>query len=778
MTLRTSLLALVTCALFTSVTSLAWANPWPSAPSGAQLATAEDEGDPRVVTTLLVDAATVAPGDTVRVGVHFAMDPHWHVYWSNPGQGAYATEVQHRSAGDAGPLQWPAPSIFTTSDGFITTYGYEDEVVLFYDWTVPADATGTATLDVVADFLTCEVDCIPGRTELTRDVPVSAATTPPDTPTRAAFDAAAATVPTAVDDIASTEAWLVPAVSAIAPGETVRIVWSVVTCRIPLAEDDLCPAIDLEASRYIPDRTPSVEWLSTRLRPHPSAYRGVLVELTGRASPDVLDDDAPIGGVLVLAETNAAGPTRERALALDGAVPRVADVSDVTPIDDLVLADLPALDEVGGDDAPTLTMATTDASATAPPARPPMPLWQAILFGLLGGALLNLMPCVLPVLALKVTGFARLAHDEDGAIGAHALAYAGGVIGSMLALAGAVIALQQGGAAVGWGFQFQHPPFVAAIAAIVVLFAANLFGAWTLTLDASRLDAATRERHGVSRSALEGVLTVVLATPCSAPLLGTAIGFALAAGPATTLATFAAVGVGLAAPFVILTLIPGAARIVPRPGPWMDTLKHALAFALLATAAWLGWVFGQLTDADALGRLVAWLLAVSLVAWLFGRAQRRGGLWPIAVAVVGIAAVVGLGRVALPTEAGQGDGATAHVAEGWVPWSEDAVATAIAEGRPVFVDFTADWCITCKVNERTVLADERITAAAAEHDVVRMIADWTARDDRIRDELARHGRAGVPVYLMYGPGAPSTPEILPEVLTVDRVVRAFEDAPR
>lgn len=767
-----TLLGLLTVALFCSATG--WAAPWPDAPEGAQLATAEDEGDPRVVTTLLVDAEAVAPGDTVRVGVHFAMDPHWHIYWSNPGQGAYATEVTHRGAGDAGDLQWPAPAIFTTADGFITTYGYEDEVVLFYDWTVPADAAGSVQLDVVADFLTCEVDCIPGRTELVRIVSVAATTTPPDTATRSAFDAAAATVPRAADADAAVDAGLVANVTAIAPRETFRAAWDVVTCRTPADDPGACPEIDLDASRYVPIRTPGVEWTATSLRPHPAAYRGAVVELVGRANPDVIAEPAPIGGVLVLAEASMSGATTERSWDLVDALPRATGAAEIAPVDHLLFADLPDIDlDAAALDGPAIE--AVPPTNEAPPTAAPVPLWQAILFGLLGGALLNLMPCVLPVLALKVTGFARLAHDERGAIGAHAAAYAAGVIGSMLALAGAVIALQQGGAAVGWGFQFQQPPFVAAIAAIVVLFAANLFGAWTLTLDASRLDAATRDRHGVSRSVLEGVLTVVLATPCSAPLLGTAIGFALAAGPTVTLATFAAVGVGLAAPFVVLTLIPGAERIVPRPGAWMDTLKHVLAFALLATATWLAWVFGQLTDADALGRLIAWLLLVSVVAWAFGRAQRRGGLLPVAVAVVGVAAVAGLARVAIPATAGDGAGAV-HAADGWGEWSEEAVAAALAEGRPVFVDFTADWCITCKVNERTVLADTRVEQAAAEHDVVRLIADWTARDDRIRDELARHGRAGVPVYLMYGPGAPDGPEILPELLTVDRVVRAFADA--
>ncbi len=739
--------------------------PWPDAPPGSQVAAAEDGDDPRVVTTLVVDAEVVAPGDVVRVGVHFAMDTGWHVYWRNPGQGAYATEVTFAGPGDFGPLRWPAPETFTSVDGFITTYGYGGEVVLWSEWRVPADADGVIELRAVADFLTCEVDCIPGRTELVRAIPVGEAA-PAGASTRELFAGTAALTPGAPDDVGVERAELLTEPGAVRPGDTFRAVIAVAACLGPRPDDPACPSLDVARTRFVPDRTAQIEWTIEGRRAHPTAATGVVVDLAGRAGLDAVPPEQQAGGVLSLVYTDG----RERHVEVRGTLRRAPAGAEVALVAHPVFAalDAPPLDPASG--AQSGTAARPEVAARAP-----LPLLRVLLLAFLGGALLNLMPCVLPVLALKVAGFAELVQHDRRSIAAHAAAYAAGVVGSLLILAIAVLAVRAGGAAVGWGFQFQHPGFVATVAAVLVLFAANLFGAWELNVDATRLDETARRSGGLGRSALEGVLTVVLATPCSAPFLGTAVGFALAGSGALVLGVFVALGLGLAAPFVALSLIPGARRLVPRPGAWMETLRQLLGFALLGALVWVVWVFAQLAGVDALGRLLAWLVGVALVAWAWGRVQ-LGRSRGARAAVAALALAVLAGGVAIART--QPAPPEAHDAEAaWRPWSPAAVDAALAAGRPVFVDFTADWCITCKVNERGVLAAERVMAAFAERGVELLIADWTQRDDTIAAELARFGKAGVPLYVLHVPGADTAPIVLPELLTIDRVFAELSSLP-
>lgn len=411
-------------------------------------------------------------------------------------------------------------------------------------------------------------------------------------------------------------------------------------------------------------------------------------------------------------------------------------------------------------DAPLRAPAPPAAAASEAP-----PLALVLLFAFAGGALLNLMPCVFPVLAVKVYGFSRLAAESRRGLASNAAAYALGVLGSLLLLAGAVVAARAAGASVGWGFQFQQPLFVAAVAAVVVAFALNLFGVFHVGLGTQGLVGRVDASRGLLRSVGEGVLAVVLATPCSAPLLGTAVGFAFAAPAWLTVLVFACLGLGLAAPFCLLVLVPGLAARLPRPGAWMERFKQVLGFALLATAAWLVWVMGGLGGVDAMARLLAFLVAVAFGCWLLGLAQaaarRRWMGFSAALLVVGASG--GL----LPT------GAATEAVASTRAWSEEAVAAALAEGRPVFVDFTADWCLTCKFNERSVLASPRVRAAFEAAGVELLIADWTRREERIRKKLAEHGKAGVPLYLLYAPDRPSRPRVLPELLTEGLVLDAL-----
>jgi thiol:disulfide interchange protein DsbD len=314
------------------------------------------------------------------------------------------------------------------------------------------------------------------------------------------------------------------------------------------------------------------------------------------------------------------------------------------------------------------------------------------------------------------------------------------------------------------------------VAAVLVAFALNLFGVFTVGTDGTALVEKVDSSHGLARSAGEGVLAVVLATPCSAPLLGTAVGFALAAGPGTVLATFLMLGLGLALPFCLLVLVPGLTKLLPRPGAWMERGKQLLGFALLGTTVWLVWVMGGLTGVDGMARLLSFLAVVGLGAWLYGLAQgATGGRKAAGVgAVVAVLAVGGALSLRFD-ETGPALRKASAVGEAQ-PWDEAAVAAALEAGQPVFIDFTADWCLTCKFNERTVLTREDVRATFAQHKVAFFVADWTRRDARISAKLAEFGRAGVPMYLVVSPASPGKPEVLPELLTTDSVVEAVRRA--
>jgi thiol:disulfide interchange protein DsbD len=706
---------------------------------------APDKGNDRVEAALLTDVAQVKPGDSFRVGVRFRMDPGWHIYWKNPGDSGLASEVTWDTPGTTvGELQWPAPSTFRTPDGFITTYGYADEVLLFAEARASEKAAGALQLSAAADVLVCEVHCLPAQLMLTRSLPVGPETQP-DSAHAPAFDAARARVPVPPESSghAVTLALDAKPLTAGQPFTGTLTVTGPQGQPVPAVEKDF----------FVPERIPGLARLSlSSVAGRPGTFK-----LEGEAAPDVPAQEPRFAGVLRLGPAAGSVPALTLSLSLAPVVAAAPGAPGAAP--GVQAAPVPA--------PPAATAVAPESSLS---------LGLVLLFALLGGALLNLMPCVFPVLALKAYGFTRTVHAERGKVGLHALAYAGGIVGSLGVLALVVLALRAGGSRVGWGFQFQEPLFVAAVASVLVAFALNLFGLYTVGPDGTALVEKVDASHGFARSAGEGVLAVVLATPCSAPLLGTAVGFALAAGPATVLATFFVLGLGLALPFCLLVLVPGLTRFLPRPGAWMEHGKQLLGFALLGTTVWLVWVMGGLTGVDGMARLLAFLAVVGLGAWLYGQVQGASGGRKVA-GVTAVVAVLALGGVLSLRfeETGPAVRKGSVVAEAQ-PWDEAAVAEALAAGQPVFIDFTADWCLTCKFNERTVLAREEVRAAFAQHKVAFFVADWTRRDERISAKLAGFGRAGVPMYLVVSPAAPDKPEVLPELLTADSVIDAVRRA--
>jgi thiol:disulfide interchange protein DsbD len=411
------------------------------------------------------------------------------------------------------------------------------------------------------------------------------------------------------------------------------------------------------------------------------------------------------------------------------------------------------------------------AAATGPASSPGgMGLWQAMLLALAGGLVLNLMPCVFPVLAMKAMALARLGGAARGTIRLHAAAYTAGVLVSFAAIGGLLVALRAAGMAAGWGFQFTEPAFVAAMAWLMLAVGLNLSGVFAFggTVGAGQ---AVAGRGGLLGAFATGGLAVLLATPCTAPFMAAALGAAMVMPPAATMAVFLALGLGLALPYALLGLFPGLARALPRPGAWMERLRQALAFPIYGTAAWLVWVLALQVGPDGVLFGLAGAVVLAAGLWGLGLAQRAGaGRWRIAgVTAAGVAVLVALALLprlsASPAIAAAAD-ATAE------PWSAARVEALRAAGRPVFVNATAAWCITCQVNDRVALRAAAVRDAFAARDVAYLKADWTRGDPAIGALLREHGREGVPLYLYWAPGA-AAPQVLPQILTEGLVIGAL-----
>lgn len=408
-------------------------------------------------------------------------------------------------------------------------------------------------------------------------------------------------------------------------------------------------------------------------------------------------------------------------------------------------------------------------------------MFLAIMSAFVGGLILNLMPCVFPIISLKAFNMARHAGDPKH-LRREGSAFLAGSMAAMLALAGILIALRASGTAVGWGFQLQSPPVVAILMLVMLAAGLNLAGLFEIGTGLQRAGQTLDRGTGMTGAALTGALAVVVATPCAGPFMAGAIGFALVQPPLAALAIFAALGAGVAAPFTLLSFSPSLARWLPRPGAWMATLKQILAFPMFAAAAWLLWILAQQVGSAGLGLLLTCVVLTAMVAWLHGLAQRRSmagrsALWLHAGTVAGVAIMCAVGAKAVDMPADRGSQiATRTVADrAPITWSPERVALERAAGHPIFVDFTAAWCLTCKVNEKAVLSTEAFRNAIARSGTVFMVADSTNYDVRVEDVMASLGRSGLPLYLVY-PADGGQPVVLPQILDRKTVEMALEKA--
>jgi thiol:disulfide interchange protein/DsbC/DsbD-like thiol-disulfide interchange protein len=660
----------------------------------------------------------VLAGKPLWLGLKLVHQADWHTYWKNPGDSGLPTTLQWALPAGvvAGEIQWPTPRRLPI--GPLMNFGYEGTLLLPVAISVPAGFQGQA-LDVKlhADWLVCKDVCIPEGGDFALQIPAQAATAGH----ASLFDAARAALPQPVPGAQAT---------AAVQGQTLVLR----VAGLPAAWQD-------QALGFLPE---SAGVIQNAAKPQTAWAGGTW---TARIALDPQRTDSP---TLMPAVLTRDGQAAGLALQVALTTPWPAPAPPPAP--------LPAL---------------ADVQPGAPVAAE-LGLVVALVLALAGGALLNLMPCVFPVLSLKVMGLASQAGQRRGLL-AGGLAYSAGVVLSFVALAALLLVLRAGGEQLGWGFQLQSPAVVAVLAALFTLIGLNLAGVFEFGSVLPGSWAAARARHPVVDSFLTGVLAVAVASPCTAPFMGASLGAAIGLPAWQALAVFAVLGLGMALPYLAATAWPGLARLLPRPGVWMAHFKTLMAFPMFATVVWLVWVLGVQVGVDGVAALLALLLALSFAAWALGSPtlgpRARSGFSAAALMLM-VAALVW----AVPALRQEAAARTPGAEQDWQPWNRDRVAQARAAGQPVFVDFTAAWCVTCQLNKRSTLASAEVVAAFEARRVLRLRADWTRRDAAIADELGRLGRSGVPVYALYAPGA-AEPRLLNEILTVSEVRTALEALP-
>ena len=679
----------------------------------------------RVEAQLVSDKLSAQPGKPVDVGLRLRMAEHWHTYWKNPGDSGLPTRIQWvlPEGWKAGEIQWPYPRPLPI--GPLMNYGYEDEVVLLSPLTPPADAKpGTYPIKAKAEWLVCKDVCIPEKGELDMTLAVAAEAPKEDPRFLAHIERARAMLP------ARTEGWKFESAFA---GKNLVV-------RMTPPAGVIAP----QKVAFFPER----ELLIEPAAPQKVTREGNAVRIEMKLA------DPPLAGV-----------TSVKGVAVaDGAWPRVnrPAIEVEAPVSATPLAAAGPVSTSGGG---ATGSSSVDGSTLT-----------ALAFAFLGGILLNLMPCVFPVLGIKVMGFVEHAHGDSRAMRVQGAMFAAGTVLSFLVLAGLLLTLRAGGAQLGWGFQLQSPLVVTLLAGLFFLLALNLSGVFEWGLFAQTLTSDLSARGRYADAFLSGVLATVVATPCTAPFMGAAVGFTLTQSAANALAVFLALGAGMALPVFLLSFFPALLRRMPRPGAWMETFKQVLAFPLYATVAWLAWVLGAQAGNDAVLALLGGLVLLAMGAWMYGRWHHSTSLWRPAVAI--LFAVAGL-AIAWPTAAPSGAATQPGAKPGelaWQEWSPEKVSELLAQKKPVFVDFTAAWCVTCQLNKRVALHNAAVVREFTARGVVPLKADWTRNDPRITEALAALGRNAIPVYALYVPGS-DAPLLLPEVLTPSIVIAELSKLP-
>jgi suppressor for copper-sensitivity B len=660
-------------------------------------------------------SATTATGDLsdIKLGLEFELNPGWKIYWRSPGDAGIPPETDWSGSSNLAKTKqnWPVPERFSAFG--LDTFGYGKEIIFPVTASL-SEPSKPLSLKAEVNYLICDDICVPGQASLTLDLP--------------AGEAKSSSQLRRINHYQS----LVPKTAAH-QGFTVN---------------------GISSSPVDGNGTITVE----------------VASIDGLQNPDIIAE-GPEGFFYGKPVIDVSEDKRTATLSLPVEIPSYIDEKFEDSSFVLTIFDGARGFETSfkvGDSAVT---GAIENNTTATPEALLLTTWFYLIgIALLGGFILNLMPCVLPVLSIKVMsalGHSRSSNKEIRT----SFFYTGlGIVASFLLLAVGAIALKMAGHSVGWGIQFQQPLFILFMVLIITLFAANLLGLFEITLPGSLSNWAATAGQGESNGSFgknfsTGVLATLLATPCSAPFLGTAIAFALSRGPVEIMIIFLALGIGMALPYILVMLVPSAVRLLPKPGGWMEKLRFVLGLALLATVIWLLWILGG--QIGQIGLIIAASIVVLmlLVFWL-GKSRNRSFRLTAGLLAVGL--------FVMPMFAAQAPTAPTEVQTTWLKFDQERIKELVSDGKVVFVDVTADWCLTCKVNKKLVLDSEKVLTAFGAADIVTMRADWTNPDPAIAAYLASHGRYGIPFNIVYGPGAPNG-KPLPELLSTASVLSAIND---
>ena len=659
----------------------------------------------------------VAAGQPLWLGLQITHQPEWHTYWKNPGDSGLPTVLEWTlPAGvTAGEIAWPTPKKIPI--GNLANYGYEGTVLLPVPLTVAPGFNGEQlSVRLKASWLVCRRECIPQEGEFVLNVPARSSYAAQG----AAFEAARKASPQALTGGSG---------QATPEDKNIRV-----------SVTGLPSNLQGKALEFFPETTGVTEPAGVITQGWQGGVWKAQVPLSALRS----ESPTQLPVVLALADASQRAQAWRLELPVQGQWPAVAPVAAVSPALEAALK-------------ANLNQAT--------PA--PLGAWLLALLGaLVGGLILNLMPCVFPVLAIKMVGFVQI--KEPAARLRSGAAYTAGVVLSFLARGGLLLVLRAAGEQLGWGFQLQSPAVVAGLALLFTLLGLNLAGLFEFgQLLPSRL-AGLQAQSPTVNDFLSGVLATAIASPCTAPFMGASLGLAVGLPPLQALAVFAAIGLGMALPYALASALPAVARVMPRPGPWMVGFRQLMAFPMFATVVWLVWVLGQQSGIDGAGALLGLLVLLALLVWAFTLQGRTRTLAVAAVLALNAWAWWAAGAL-LVTPLPAGPAATVAATERWQPWAPGRVAELNAQGRSVMVDFTAAWCVTCQYNKKTALANSAVLADVDAKKVALLRADWTRRDPAVTAALRELGRSGVPLDVIYAPGR--APVLLSEILSVDELRR-------
>ena len=695
------------------------------------------QGAQKVDATLLLSHSVAKPGDTITAALKLDHGPGWHTYWRNPGDSGLPTNIEWElpEGVSAGEIQWPVPEKMVLLS--FLSYVYEGELLLLVPVTINSNVpAGPLTLKGKADWLQCtDKTCEP-------------------------------------EDQIIEATLLVGNAGELSPENESIEQWRK---RLPRKD----PAFEVKArwgkGGTSEERPLLIEWMPHEAAEAPDFFAYLGEGFSIQPKTEVLQADGQIVTIQKTVTTEDKWPTTISGIVLDrseGEHPVAYEVALSIPEEPLIGA------------AGSVASGVPEAG---PSIFAEVSLWKVVLFAFIGGLILNIMPCVLPVIALKVLSFVRQSGADHGRARQFGLIYAMGVVTSFLVIAGMIIAVQQAGGIASWGMQFQNPVFLVVMITLVTLIGLNLFGVFEITLGGRTMGAASEiaGREGKAGAFFHGVLATVLGTSCTAPFLAFAIGYALSQSAVITILLFGVMGIGLALPYVVLTWNPRLLKFLPKPGPWMERFKVAMGFPMLATAVWLfGVAVKAHFGANGAFWLALFLVLLGLGAWVWGefvqRAHRRKPIGA-AISLATIAFAFGFvleKQLQWRNPAYEGQSVMANAADGiqWEKWSPEAVAKARAEGHPVLVDFTADWCLNCQANKITSIEIESVEEKLKEIGAVSLLADFTRKSPEIAEELRKFQRGGVPLVLVYPPDATAQPIVLPPTLTPQIVLDALEQA--